>query len=364
MLRPEALKEARAAWEAGTLSTPEFKKVEDQAVDDAIAQQEAAGLDVVTDGELRRRVYVDSIAAAVEGVTRVSSPGQRVTWHGGEGGDEVDDWTLGVTAKIRPKRSIVTEEYTYARARATKPVKVTLPSPMTLALLRHPDHSPSVYDDVFDFFADVATVVRQEVAALVGLGCRYIQIDAPDLAKLVDDEGRAFYQAIGAAPERILPKASSYSTTSFGASTASPSASTCAEATGVAAGAARADTSPSRRRCSPARPHTTSSCSSTTTSVPDRSPHWPTCHKTRSPCSASSPPNDPNSSPSRSSRRGSAKPPATFRDSSSRSRHNAGSPANSPATRYPRPTRRRSCDSCPRSPAGPGCRASWRASLS
>ena len=54
LLRPEALKAARADWEAGRLDAAAFKRIEDQAVDDAIRRQEAAGLDVITDGELRR----------------------------------------------------------------------------------------------------------------------------------------------------------------------------------------------------------------------------------------------------------------------------------------------------------------------
>src|SRR5207249_5586761 len=54
LLRPDSLKEARAALEAGRMTPAAFKQAEDRAVDEAIALQENAGLSVVTDGELRR----------------------------------------------------------------------------------------------------------------------------------------------------------------------------------------------------------------------------------------------------------------------------------------------------------------------
>lgn len=206
LLRPEELKQARAAWEAGDLSPAAFKRVEDGAVDTAIALQEQAGFSVVTDGEMRRGIFVDSIAGAVDGVSRTPSTGQKVRWHGGPDGEQetVAEWTVGVTGPVRLRRSLVTEEFTYARARARATVKVTLPSPMTLTLLWHPDFTPEVYPDTFDLYADLAAVVRQEVEALVSLGCTYIQIDAPDLAKLVDEDGRQFFAAAGADPDRVL----------------------------------------------------------------------------------------------------------------------------------------------------------------
>jgi 5-methyltetrahydropteroyltriglutamate--homocysteine methyltransferase len=58
LLRPAYLQEARQAWEDSRLSTPAFKRVEDRAVDEAIALQERVGLDVITDGEMRRSSFI------------------------------------------------------------------------------------------------------------------------------------------------------------------------------------------------------------------------------------------------------------------------------------------------------------------
>ena len=62
LLRPPYLAEARAAHEAGTLSADDLRAVEDRAVDEAIALQEACGLDVVSDGEMRRGVFTGSLS--------------------------------------------------------------------------------------------------------------------------------------------------------------------------------------------------------------------------------------------------------------------------------------------------------------
>ncbi len=67
LLRPAYLVEARKQFEAGQLSAADFKAVEDRAVQEAIALQEAAGIDVITDGELRRYAFYGHLIDALEG---------------------------------------------------------------------------------------------------------------------------------------------------------------------------------------------------------------------------------------------------------------------------------------------------------
>ena len=67
LLRPPELLEARRQLEAGELSRAAFKRVEDRAVDEALALQEEAGLEVVTDGEMRRLSFQSQLPAAVDG---------------------------------------------------------------------------------------------------------------------------------------------------------------------------------------------------------------------------------------------------------------------------------------------------------
>jgi 5-methyltetrahydropteroyltriglutamate--homocysteine methyltransferase len=204
LLRPAYLKEARKAWNAGALPTYEFKRIEDRAVDAAVALQEATGLDILTDGEMRRIIFTGTLTEAIDGISSVPSPSWR--WHGQTPQDDVDfQAPISVTGKIRRRRSLATEEFAYARAKARKPLKMTLPSPLMLALFWSPAHSTAAYSDPFALFADAVDILRQEVRELAGLGCQYIQIDAPELATLVDEsQRRATYEARGVSTERML----------------------------------------------------------------------------------------------------------------------------------------------------------------
>ena len=137
MLRPSYLKEGRAAFEQGQLSAADFKRLEDRAVDQVIAMQEGAGVDVVSDGEMRRFLFMGPITETVEGIEFVEHD-SAMPWSTPEGDIE---WTspAAVTSKLRKRRSMVTEEYSYARARARLPLKVTVPSPLVLYGLLEPE---------------------------------------------------------------------------------------------------------------------------------------------------------------------------------------------------------------------------------
>jgi 5-methyltetrahydropteroyltriglutamate--homocysteine methyltransferase len=202
MLRPTYLKEARAAFEQGGLSPPHPNRPQDRAVDQVIAMQEGAGVDVVSDGEMRRFLFMGPITETVEGIEPVEHD-SAMPWSSPEG--DVD-WLppAAVTSKLRKVRSMVTEEYSYARARARLPLKVTVPSPLVLYGLWSPRHSTGAYADPFAMFADAAEVGRSEVQELVRLGCEYIQVDAPELATLVDPRVRDWAEAMGFAAERML----------------------------------------------------------------------------------------------------------------------------------------------------------------
>ncbi|WP_181780048.1 cobalamin-independent methionine synthase II family protein [Pseudonocardia pini] len=201
LLRPRHLVTARAARRDGTLAAHEFKRIEDTAVDRAIAVQEGSGLDVVTDGELRRGIFTGPLTENVDGLEYV--PGVTRVWYTDEGPIE-EELPVVVTGTLRFRRSVATEEFAYARARARRPVKITLPSPLMMFLRWSPEHSTAAYPDAFAMAADAAAIVREEVRELAALGCTYVQIDAPEIATLVQQETRDWYERQGISPERIL----------------------------------------------------------------------------------------------------------------------------------------------------------------
>ncbi|MGH7933546.1 MAG: cobalamin-independent methionine synthase II family protein [Candidatus Binataceae bacterium] len=203
LLRPEYLKDAKRAHRKGELSAAQFKRVEDRAVDEALALQDNAGIDVVTDGEQRRLSFLGSLVETTEGLARdrtITKP-----WHVDAGHTEQLSLGLAATGKLKRLRSMVGEEFVYARARARKPIKVTLPSPLMLFMFWSPTASRAAYRDPFELFADGADVIREEIRELARLGCEYIQIDAPELAIMVDPTAqRSVFETNGISPSRVL----------------------------------------------------------------------------------------------------------------------------------------------------------------
>lgn len=201
LLRPKYLTSARDAYAAGQLTAPEFKRIEDRAVDAAIAMQEGAGLDVVTDGEFRRFSFLDQVVSEINGVEPIE--GAPVHFR-----NATEDWIwhnpFTVTGKISQRRKITLEEFAYNRARATKRVKVTFPSPLLFYSGWSPRLSTAAYKDAFELFADAAAIIKEECEALAALGCTYIQIDSPDIGTIVDPENRELRENLGIPTERTL----------------------------------------------------------------------------------------------------------------------------------------------------------------
>jgi len=109
-----------------------------------------------------------------------------------------------VTSKLRRKRPMCAEEFTYLRARTDRPAKVTMISAQQAAAYYDPEKSSGAYPSIDAYLADIVDIMKDEVAELIRLGCRYIQIDAPQYAALLDPEIRAGYQERGNDPDRLI----------------------------------------------------------------------------------------------------------------------------------------------------------------
>lgn len=211
LLRPPELLAAREDVASGRITPHQFKAVEDRAVDAAIALQEDAGLDVVTDGEQRRLSFQSQLPEAVEGIGEWDI--DAFLWGDWRGDDRVPGLgdlhldrpkRLGVTAKLRRRRHLSAEEFTYLRSRTTRTAKVTLPSPSLFANFWSAEHSTAAYPTLDHFLADVVDLLREEVDELVRLGATYLQLDAPHYPLLLDPATRAFYEGQGWTLERWL----------------------------------------------------------------------------------------------------------------------------------------------------------------
>ncbi len=207
LLRPVDLIEARERLVAGTIQPAQFKAIEDRAVDAAIRLQEDSGIDVATDGEMRRLSFQSPLVDAVEGFGDVDLDAFLWGhWHSEALGDRSIERPerLGVVSKLRPRRQPSAEEFTYLRARTTRIPKITLTSPGVYANLWSPEISAGAYPTLDSFLADVVRLYRDEVDELARLGATYIQLDAPHYPLLVDPRWRAFYEGRGWSLEKWL----------------------------------------------------------------------------------------------------------------------------------------------------------------
>lgn len=207
LLRPSHLVQAREQHLAGKMSAAEYKQIEDRAVDEAVAMQEGLGLDVVTDGELRRKSFIDQLTEAVEGLSPDDGDSQHIPVpFRDESGEakEVFAIPLSVTDKLRRRRMITPEEFAYLRPVANRKVKITLPSPLMLFLVWSPTRSRDAYADPFDMFADGLALMREEAQELAELGCDFIQVDAPDFGQLVDPRQCEVWEAAGIPIKRVM----------------------------------------------------------------------------------------------------------------------------------------------------------------
>ncbi|MCT7660678.1 cobalamin-independent methionine synthase II family protein [Mycobacterium deserti] len=200
--RPAQLIQARTEFRSGTLAPQDYQRIEDAAVDEALALQEESGLQVLTDGEMRRDNFVDFFISGMTGLSM--EPAATMTFHRKDGEDRKFVFPFSVTGPVKALECPGVAEFSYASQRTDRLLKVTLPSPM-LALSFYGPASRDAYPDPFDFAADAASAVQQWMRQLAAAGCRYIQIDAPEMATVyVDHSVRAQYEANGISTDRFL----------------------------------------------------------------------------------------------------------------------------------------------------------------
>jgi len=212
LLRPEYLREAREAARAGTVGPDELHAVEDRAVLEAIALQESAGIEAITDGEYRRTGWIAFIpmvddplfSAPVSGFEFLDAEsGWRGLWKTGAG-EPADTSALPpqepfVTRPLQVERDIVGDEFGFLKEHTRACAKYTIPAPSWHRIFWHPDYSTDAYPTSDDFIRDIARLTREHIVdRLVELGCDYIQLDAPNYAQWhIDPGNRAAFEAHG-----------------------------------------------------------------------------------------------------------------------------------------------------------------------
>ena len=203
LLRPSTLRQAFRRRAGNEIGADEFVRIQDDCVRDAVRMQEAAGLEVVTDGEFRRGSYWGRFVERTEGLEVRAALLKFRDDHG----HEVDFTAPYATAPLRRTGPLALDEFIFLRGVATATAKITLPAPSTMHFLRFADFADrSAYADVDRFFADLVAVFAQEIADLVHAGCRYVQLDEIAIALLCDPAIRERVAVGGGDPVALVDR--------------------------------------------------------------------------------------------------------------------------------------------------------------
>jgi 5-methyltetrahydropteroyltriglutamate--homocysteine methyltransferase len=200
LLRPDALKEARAKREKGEIDAAALTAVEDREVEAAIRKQEAIGLEAVTDGEYRRAFWNYDFLGAIDGVEAYL--GERKIHFQGVNPRPMMLRVIGKLGGYKAHPMIEHFKFVQAQAKATP--KMTIPSPSSLHFRYGRDAVPeSIYPDMADFYRDLGEGYRKAVRAFADAGCRYLQLDEVNFTYLCDPKLRQVVADRGEDPETL-----------------------------------------------------------------------------------------------------------------------------------------------------------------
>ncbi len=203
MLRPKFLLDAQSLIKKGKITLAEFVSLEDKAVKQAVAIQKKSGVDVVTDGEMRRPVFCHNFVKAVDGF-EWNIKGNTVIWFDMQGNKIIDPVTVGVVKKLQKKHDISVDEFSFLRAITDKSTKVTIPSPTMMSYYFVPGISDKIYPSPLEYLKEVTQILKEGVAELERIGVTYIQIDAPEFGMLLDPIQQEWFKAKGLNPDTLV----------------------------------------------------------------------------------------------------------------------------------------------------------------
>jgi 5-methyltetrahydropteroyltriglutamate--homocysteine methyltransferase len=200
LLRPAALKEARAKRERGEISAAGLKAIEDREIERVIEKQQEIGLQLATDGEFRRSWWHFDFYANLKGVEWYSTPGG-IKFH-------------GVTTKAQSVRVVDRVEFSddhpmlahfrFLKEHTRVVPKMTIPAPGTLHFRQgRKSISKDVYPDLDVYFDDVGKAYRKAVRAFYDAGCRYLQLDDTAWAMMCSASEREHAKERGDDPETL-----------------------------------------------------------------------------------------------------------------------------------------------------------------
>jgi 5-methyltetrahydropteroyltriglutamate--homocysteine methyltransferase len=197
LLRPAHLIEARQKRRQHLIDDAELKRIEDDAIRDVVALQEAVGLHSISDGEFRRQSYIVDFFRKALGRGGLSAE-QGQFFHRNERGETIPIEKLVIHNRLKWSTPIFAEHFSFLKSITFRTPKMTVPSPVILHFLGGDDAIlRDAYSSLDEFWSDLISVYRHELATLYDAGCTYLQVDETSLVKFGDPEIRAIVESRG-----------------------------------------------------------------------------------------------------------------------------------------------------------------------
>ncbi|MCE2521419.1 MAG: 5-methyltetrahydropteroyltriglutamate--homocysteine methyltransferase, partial [Alphaproteobacteria bacterium] len=163
--------------ESRALTAEEQRAAFDRATREVVAEQAAIGIDIPTDGEMRRANYIHYHCRHLDGFEPDTLT--VCTMRNGAWTAEVPTFTGRITAG----EPFLARDWEVAQTATDKPVKITVPGPLTIS----DSTANAFYPDRRSWCADLASALNVEIRSLAAAGCRHIQVDEPLFARLPDE---------------------------------------------------------------------------------------------------------------------------------------------------------------------------------
>ena len=199
LLRPDALKQARAQFAKGEIDAAALKQIEDREIERVIKKQEEVGLQGITDGEFRRSWWHLDFLWGLDGIEKhVMDSGIAFA------GVNTRNEGLKVTGKVGFSGHPMLEHFKFVAAHTKRTPKITIPAPS--AAYGRPLLTPIdkvVYPKLDAFFDDLGQAYKKAVRAFADAGCRYLQLDEVFIAMLCDPKYRQQMKDRGDDPEKL-----------------------------------------------------------------------------------------------------------------------------------------------------------------
>jgi 5-methyltetrahydropteroyltriglutamate--homocysteine methyltransferase len=198
LLRPPELLRARAQFEAGSIDAAALRLAEDGAIGDIVRLQEEIGLEMVTDGEYRRGTYSDLLTDSEFSGIRVVRTEDEGWSASATHGHRTARRIPAVEARVESNGTKNAADFAFTNSLTNRTVKITLPGPAYVHYRAgRANISRDVYPDLDAFWSDIVTAYVNELQALAGAGCTYVQLDETSLVKLGDPRAQELLAARG-----------------------------------------------------------------------------------------------------------------------------------------------------------------------